>query len=586
MFTFPNAIIDQNTGHIIVQTPAPPYAYLMFDGSFTDVARYEDFFKAFTDTQAMHSVRAVAGTGGGAVAALMCALKIDGIKRQTFLQHPLFKPTDESGWLAGLGSSWAATFREQNTLEYLESLLHDLTGEVTFTLQDLATSDTGIHLYLGVGDSIISHETHPEWRVVDAVSRAISQPASSLSPFYHIFNENRFLPHGFGFNELAQNPAVFHVPLDATLVWLKQHYEEAFAIKTYPSRVAWLDDLTLDAFASLLRAYESLTPVPQAYLQALKAYFAWRCEGGADPVSSRPDIRLPHVNCPPVVVGGEWNAVVKQQLTTRLKTLNLEIKRMQQSLREVIQQIPIITVVDVLHNDLWFHVFERYAGYKTSIRLLLDEKLELQLLLGLKTSLRAHPQRYESTPQLDIQQKLNEIHANFSTSAAYQAIFAAGYPEVMITRSPHYVGMEMKFDYRQPAHLKQIVMAVALYLKDREPSSLPAWMPMYQLVFGEKAELPANLASMFEMLALHKPRKQLIAAVHVELLLNEYARRQTPASPSYVNLDEVFSATVTAKVNPDTSEVEMKHIIGRLGLFDAPDLPPIAPSTWMPARRI
>lgn len=588
MFTFPNAIIDPATGHIIVQTPAPPYAYLQFDGAFTEVACYQDFFKAFADTKAMDAVRAVAGTGGGAIAALLCVLNVEAALRDQLLQNPLFHPIDDSGWLGGFSTSWiAANLRDQALETLLDQFLYTVSGESTLTLGDLANSHAGIHAYFGVGERVISHETHPEMTVRDAVRDAVLQPASKASPFYRWFDERGRLPQGFNFNENGQNPAVLHVPLRETLTWLKQHYDEALSVTIYPTRLAWLDSITLDEFVSLLREYETLNPVPHAYLDELKAYFAWRCNGGADPAGLRPELTLPHVNCPPMVVGGEWNEVVRAGLIARHKTVNAEIKRMQETTKAILRRMPPMTIEGGLHHDAWFSSLERYVGYQANIKMLREERVLLRLWLGLKSSIAVQKERYQPTPQVEIQAILSGMRASLGASPVQQAILSSGYPEFVIKSSPHFIGLNAKYDYRHPEELKCIVLAAALMLRHREPASLPVWMPMVHLIFGEQATLPMDLPSLFALLGHRELRESFVAATQIELLLNEFLRLENPNQPAYLTLETALTQVVPPVDKQPPEGTEMKHVISRMGLFGVDDAEPIAVSPFRaPATRI
>ncbi|VVC76158.1 hypothetical protein AQUSIP_14630 [Aquicella siphonis] len=263
MLSRTNAVINRQTGQIIVQTPLPPINCLALEGGGSRCAAYPGFYKVLYRCGLMHQVQHVAGSSGGAICALAIALGYDpedaeaimlGLNMERFLEgsHSWFSSSGlyAKGRLAlSILSSTNYSLSSGNEfLRWLESIVEKKLGKKDATFADLAKLAggngrgpaskfkylyiTGTNLSLALPECVyFSHETTPNMPLALAVRISASfpfvfEPVLWQGEWYSdgglirvlptkLFDDKRFLPRGYGFTEKGVNPGVLAIKVDS-----------------------------------------------------------------------------------------------------------------------------------------------------------------------------------------------------------------------------------------------------------------------------------------------------------------------------------------------------------------------------------
>lgn len=258
----PNAIIDKETGKIIVQRPMPPITCLAFEGGGSRCAAYPGFYKVLHRSGLINDVQYISGSSGGAIVALAIALGIDPVEAEAIMMNLNMEKFMEGyhSWLAsggvwGLGktlytvwkSATAALSSGKDLLTFIEDIIEKQLGNRGATFRDLAAlvekqkmegGNKYKYLYITATDLSIaipecktfSHETELDMPLALAVRASAAFPFA-LEPVRwkghlfsdgglirnlptKIFDDARFLSAGYGFTEKGANPSVLSIKVD------------------------------------------------------------------------------------------------------------------------------------------------------------------------------------------------------------------------------------------------------------------------------------------------------------------------------------------------------------------------------------
>jgi len=261
-----NAIVDRQTGKIIVQTPLPPINCLAFEGGGSRCAAFTGLHRVLSKAGVMDSVEHVSGTSGGAIYALAVALGYEPDEAETLLLELNMEHFLEGyhSWLSqsGLWSKGKAAFSiwynnghslssGKEFLNWLEIIVEKKLGNKKATFADLARRVaeeknqkgekinsckylyvTGTNLSFEMPEcKFLSHETEPDMPLALAVALSgaypfVMEPVRWNNHLYgdgglmwnlptKIFDDRRFLPAGYDFNEKGLNPGVLAIKIDS-----------------------------------------------------------------------------------------------------------------------------------------------------------------------------------------------------------------------------------------------------------------------------------------------------------------------------------------------------------------------------------
>lgn len=259
----PNAIVDKETGKIIVQRPMPRISCLAFEGGGSRCAAYPGFYKVLYSSGLINDVKYVSGSSGGAICALAVALGFDpeeaekimlGLNMEKFLEgyHTWLSSGGVWGLLKTGYTVWKSTTASLSSgtelLAWIEEIVEKQFGNRKATFRDLAAKVeeqkiTGgnkfKYLYITATDlsiaipecKTLSHETELDMPL------ALAALASAAFPFAlkpvewkkhllsdgglirnlptKVFDDARFLPLGYGFTDKGANPGVLSIKVDS-----------------------------------------------------------------------------------------------------------------------------------------------------------------------------------------------------------------------------------------------------------------------------------------------------------------------------------------------------------------------------------
>lgn len=259
----PNAIIDKESGKIIVQRPMPPINCLAFEGGGSRCAAYPGFYKILILSGLINDVRYVSGSSGGAICALAVALGFDpeeaekimlGLNMEKFLEgyHTLLASGGIWSLLKTSFAVWKSTTASLSSgaelLAWIEGIVEKQFGNRKATFRDLEAKITEQQLtggnkfkklYITATDLSIAipecktlcFETEPDMPL------ALAALASAAFPFAlrpvewkghllsdgglirnlptKVFDAVRFLPQGYGFTDKGVNPGVLSIKVDS-----------------------------------------------------------------------------------------------------------------------------------------------------------------------------------------------------------------------------------------------------------------------------------------------------------------------------------------------------------------------------------
>lgn len=258
-----NAILDRRSGKIIVQTPLAPLNCLAFEGGGSRCAAFVGLHRVLHQCGILEPVEYVSGTSGGALYALAVALGYTPDEAEALLLELKMEQFLEGyhSWLSqsGLWAKGKAAFSiwynnghslssGKEFLNWLEKIVERKLGNKKATLADLAkrvaegharNDHTFKYLYV-TGTNLsyempeckfLSHETEPDMPLALAVALSgaypfVMEPVRWNNHLYgdgglmwnlptKVFDDRRFLPAGYDFNEKGLNPGVLAIKIDS-----------------------------------------------------------------------------------------------------------------------------------------------------------------------------------------------------------------------------------------------------------------------------------------------------------------------------------------------------------------------------------
>lgn len=258
-----NAVVNRQTGQIIVQTPLAPINCISLEGGGSRCAGYPGFYKVLHRCGLMREVDHIAGSSGGAICALAIALGYEPEAAEAIMMDLNMERFLEGrhSWLSSSGlyakgrlalsilnSTTYSLSSGNEFLRWLESIVEKRLGKKDATFADLAAlikeqgadSDrklkylyvTGTNLSLALPEcEYFSHETTPDMPLALSVRISASfpfvfDPVMWNGKWYSdgglirvlptkIFDDARFLPPGYHFTEKGVNPGVLAVKVDS-----------------------------------------------------------------------------------------------------------------------------------------------------------------------------------------------------------------------------------------------------------------------------------------------------------------------------------------------------------------------------------
>ena len=256
-----SAILDPQTKKIIVQTPLPPINCLAFEGGGLRCTAYAGSYKVLYNTGLIDEVCYVSGSSGGAICASGVALGFDPDEiKSIMLSIDLSEFLEESrsalsatGWYSR-GKTLLSIFRSEKYslstgnkfLEWLRLKIETKFGKKQVTFADLANKVkaadnhgkykylyvTGTNLSLELPEcKYFSHETTPDMEIALAVYISALIPLVFSLKEYDgsmwgdgglirnlpttIFDDRKYLPDGYDFNDKGKNPGVLAIKVDS-----------------------------------------------------------------------------------------------------------------------------------------------------------------------------------------------------------------------------------------------------------------------------------------------------------------------------------------------------------------------------------
>jgi len=256
-----NAVLDPQTKKIVVQTPLPPINCLAFEGGGLRCTAYAGCYKVLYNTGIINEVLYVSGSSGGAISACGVALGFNPNEIQSIMLSIDLGEFLEGGRSALNATDWyscsktlLSIFRSEKYslstgnkfLEWLRSKIETKFGKKQVTFADLAkkikaADNHGKYKYLYVTGTnlslelpeckMFSHESAPDMEIALAVYISALIPLVFSLKEYDgslwgdgglirnlpttIFDECKYLPEGYDFNEKGKNPGVLAIKVDS-----------------------------------------------------------------------------------------------------------------------------------------------------------------------------------------------------------------------------------------------------------------------------------------------------------------------------------------------------------------------------------
>lgn len=377
----------------------------------------------------------------------------------------------------------------------------------------------------------------------------------------------------------------------ATLEYLENHIDAAYDVKTFESIQTWYDSLTLDEIDDLIGIYDDMKKdVPtlkekkekqvkpskqeitepdtpefdpnkptfedlQDIITWLKFYVHYRRakKRGTD-VTVELKYPTKHINIKPLIDENRWDVLLRKDMELRLKVIKEQIASVEQKIKEnsgVIDDLDTHKVIDVLHKDLLFDDVKLMAGLQEYLKLLRQERDELETKLGVKCE-HKHD-RDGSKEYIELSRCMKKLlDRGIDLSLGIRSVikhFDLYEPKILFKSTLESDSTLFSLDMRSKLDVCQYLIAARLFLENRRYKDMEyrrskndvAFNDLYRIYFPQ-LEMPKDMYELSKMLN-QDGFDLLMSAYRIEELMHFFWRTEQPTVKPTLDIDCLFKTS-------------------------------------------
>lgn len=371
----------------------------------------------------------------------------------------------------------------------------------------------------------------------------------------------------------------------ATQEFLENHIRSAFDVKTYKNPAEWFECLSLNELEAILQSYNEMAlccadpdearQIKQ-YVNVIRQYMHEKIDECNCYFPS-----IPHVNLKTKRMESHWSIRLKTEMENRLKMIAHQIQKNKEAMQGCLSNQPINQFDDLLklHDAPSFEDLKRFVGYEESIKVLMEEKWDLENKLNIK-----HEDQYQSfdfKSFKDLYDAFVPLLTNKNLSVGLKIVLKEidKYRSSIVYRSSiEHDNVLFMLNLNKSLDQKLYFIAALIYLKHKKDKGLYSFQELYCHLFNENPfqEKWTALASVLNQQGVDL----LASAYRIEELIHFFEKIEHPNKKCTIDIDHVFGAknysifniklkskTTKKPENDQDQEVHLKNIFNTPLMF-------------------
>ena len=225
-----------------------------------------------------------------------------------------------------------------------------------------------------------------------------------------------------------------------------------------------------------------------------------------------------------------------------------------------------------LHSEPFFGSMQQLVGFKEYIKLLEDEKHDLEVKLNLKHEESMNFNKENSAHYEIFTSKIKEINSENSSSSLRTIVQTLDlcYPKIIFQSLEASDNIVFMLDLRNRYDRQIYFVACALFLEYRKSKDLKLFLQVYQSVFPEHIDVPKSLEAL-KNLFNHTPLELYMSAYRIEELIHYFEKLESPKVNPSIDIDQIFGLSTYSVFKTRKNEdegIRLKNMFAHLLFFE------------------